>query len=90
MGSKNCTSLALPVHDHLVLLRLPNGRPFTFWTKLLTKAITMRKLWVEQLGPNGKRLKKPDYRVIPLLALASYVEKRGGLVLNSLFRSYLL
>jgi hypothetical protein len=58
----------------------------------LSDQITERKLWVEQLGPNGERLKKPDYRVIPLLALASYVEKRGGLVLvlNPLFRPYLL
>ena len=58
----------------------------------LSDQITERKLWVEQLGLNGERLKKPDYRVIPLLALASYVEKRGGLVLvlNPLFRPYLL
>jgi hypothetical protein len=58
----------------------------------LSDQITERKLWVEQLGPNGERVKKPDYRVIPLLALASYVEKRGGLVLvlNPLFRPYLL
>jgi len=58
----------------------------------LSNQITERKLWVEQLGPNGERVKKPDYRIIPLLALASYVEKRGGLVLvlNPLFRPYLL
>ena len=58
----------------------------------LSDQITERKLRVEQLGPNGERLKQPDYRVIPLLALASYVEKRGGLVLvlNPLFRPYLL
>jgi hypothetical protein len=58
----------------------------------LSDQITERKLRVEQLGPNGERLKRPDYRVIPLLALASYVEKRGGLVLvlNPLFRPYLL
>lgn len=58
----------------------------------LSDQITDRKLRVEQLGPNGERLKQPDYRVIPLLALASYVEKRGGvvLVLNPLFRPYLL
>lgn len=58
----------------------------------LSDQITERKLWVEQLGFNGERLKKPDYRVIPLLAMASYVEKRGGLllVLNPLFRPYLL
>lgn len=58
----------------------------------LSDQITERKLWVEQLGPNGERMKKPDYRIIPLLALASYVEKRGGLVLvlNPLFRPYLL
>lgn len=58
----------------------------------LSDQITERKIWVEQLGPNGERVKKPDYRVIPLLALASYVEKRGGvvLVLNPLFRPYLL
>jgi hypothetical protein len=58
----------------------------------LSDQITERKLRVEQLGPNGERLKKPDYRIIPLLALASYVEKRGGLVLvlNPLFTPYLL
>lgn len=58
----------------------------------LSDQITERKLRVEQLGPSGERLKQPDYRVIPLLALASYVEKRGGLVLvlNPLFRPYLL
>jgi hypothetical protein len=58
----------------------------------LSDQITERKLRVEQLGPNGERLKQPDYRVIPLLALASYIEKRGGLVLvlNPLFRPYLL
>ncbi|GAB3637853.1 hypothetical protein GCM10027422_34430 [Hymenobacter arcticus] len=58
----------------------------------LSDQITKRKLWVEQLGPTGERMKKPDYRVIPLLALASYIEKRGGvvLVLNPLFRPYLL
>jgi hypothetical protein len=58
----------------------------------LSDQITERKLWVEQLGLNGERMKKPDYRVIPLLAMASYVEKRGGLVLilNPLFRPYLL
>jgi hypothetical protein len=58
----------------------------------LSDQITERKLRVEQLGPKGERLKKPDYRIIPLLALASYVEKRGGLVLvlNPLFTPYLL
>jgi len=58
----------------------------------LSDQITERKLRVEQLGPNGERVKKPDYRIIPLLALASYVEKRGGLVLvlNPLFTPYLL
>lgn len=58
----------------------------------LSDQITERKLRVEQLGPNGERVKKPDYRLIPFLALASYVEKRGGvvLVLNPLFRPYLL
>jgi hypothetical protein len=58
----------------------------------LSDQITERKLRVEQLGPNGERMKKPDYRLIPFLALASYVEKRGGvvLVLNPLFRPYLL
>ena len=58
----------------------------------LSDQITERKLRVEQLGPNGERLKKPDYRIIPLLALASYIEKRGGLVLvlNPLFTPYLL
>jgi hypothetical protein len=58
----------------------------------LSDQITERKLRVEQLGPKGERLKHPDYRIIPLLALASYVEKRGGLVLvlNPLFTPYLL
>jgi hypothetical protein len=58
----------------------------------MSDQITERKLRVEQLGPSGERLKKPDYRIIPLLALASYVEKRGGLVLvlNPLFTPYLL
>ncbi len=58
----------------------------------LSDQITKRQLRIEQLGPNGERLKKPDYRIIPLLALASYIEKRGGLVLvlNPLFTPYLL
>lgn len=59
---------------------------------LLSNQLTDRKLSIEQLGPNGERVKRPDYRLIPLLALASYVEKRGGLVLvlNPLFKPYLL
>jgi hypothetical protein len=58
----------------------------------LSNQLTDRKLSMEQLGPNGERVKRPDYRMIPLLALASYVEKRGGLilVLNPLFKPYLL
>lgn len=59
---------------------------------ILSNQLTGRKLSIEQLGPNGERVKRPDYRIIPLLALASYVEKRGGLVLvlNPLFKPYLL
>lgn len=58
----------------------------------LSNQLTERKLAIEQLGPNGERVKQPDYRIIPLLAMASYVEKRGGLVLvlNPLFKPYLL
>jgi len=60
--------------------------------EILSNQLTGRKLSIEQLGPNGERVKRPDYRIIPLLALASYVEKRGGLVLvlNPLFKPYLL
>lgn len=58
----------------------------------LSDQFTKKTVRVEQLGPNGERLKQPDYRFIPLLAMASYVEKRGGvvLVLNPLFTPYLL
>ncbi len=58
----------------------------------LSKLMTKRTLNVEMLGPDGERVKNPDIEITPLLARASYVEKRGGLVLilNPLFAPYLL
>jgi hypothetical protein len=58
----------------------------------LSKQITKQVLYVEQISVDGSRLKDPDYEYIPLLAKASYVKNRGGLVLivNPLFSPYLL
>jgi hypothetical protein len=58
----------------------------------LSKQITKQVLYVEQISMDGSRMKDPDYEYIPLLAKASYVKNRGGLVLivNPLFSPYLL
>ena len=60
--------------------------------KTLAKRLVDKALYVEQLGPNGERVSKPDYEYISFITKARYVRQRGGLFIkvNPDFVPYLL
>lgn len=60
--------------------------------KGLAKRLLNKTLYVEQLGPDGERVSKPDYEYISFITKARYVRQRGGLFVkvNPDFVPYLL
>ena len=58
----------------------------------MVDSIVSRTLTLEVLGPNGERLKKPDYTKWPLMGRASYVGSEGVVVaaFNDHLRPYLV
>jgi plasmid replication initiation protein len=58
----------------------------------MLKEFAGRTLIIEQLGPDGRPVKKPNFTVIPLLAYATYIEGEGLIdaQFNDLLLPYLL